>query len=408
VRLTQFRRARRARLRDLTPPPTSPGRTPSRFELRINLALKVLAVFVLSWLVIIKAVSYIDTVGYVAVVAVFGILVAYFFYPPIHWLNRKLPLWAALAIIYGGTAGLVVLGVWYLIPQITYEAQMLLQDLPSLQHRTTDVIAHSPFFAKLPPGARAYASRLMNDLAAYVQQRGAGLLSSIAPAFFAIVSVAGLFILVPVVSIYMLAEAEVMKRYFLGMLPERSRGRTMDILVAIDRTVGGFIRGQIIVALFVAILASMMLLLLRVPYAIIIGIAAGVFDVVPYLGAFAGAIPGVVSAWFTNGFQNAVYVVVGFVIINQLEGHLIAPRVVGSSVGIRPLAIIFALLIGGELWGLPGLIVAVPIAGVIKVALDAVRPSEQLTNAEVQPGLAQAPREQMDEQATTTAATTPS
>jgi len=66
------------------------------------------------------------------------------------------------------------------------------------------------------------------------------------------------------------------------------------------------------------------------------------------------------------------------------------------------------LLIGGELWGIPGLIVAVPIAGIIKVALDAVRPSEELTNAEVQPGLAQAPREQMDEQATTTAATTPS
>jgi len=392
----------------LTPPPTLPGRTPSGFELRLNLALKVLAVFVLSWLVIVKAVAYIDTVGYVAIVAVFGILVAYFFYPPIHWLNRKLPLWAALTIIYGGTAGLIMLGVWYLIPQITYEAQTLLQDLPSLQHRTADFIQHSPFFAKVSSGARDYAGHLLNDVVANLQQRGAGLLSSIAPAFFVIVSVAGLFILVPVVSIYMLAEAEVIKRYLLGMLPERSRGRTLDILVQIDATVGGFIHGQIIVALFVAILVTIMLLLLRVPYAIIIGIAAGIFDVVPYLGAFAGAIPGLVSAWFANGFQDAIYVAVGFVIINQLEGHLIAPRVVGSSVGIRPLAIIFALLIGGELWGIPGLIVAVPIAGIIKVALDAVRPSEELTNAEVQPGLAQAPREQMDEQATTTAATTPS
>ncbi|MBC5799766.1 MAG: hypothetical protein GIX03_08275, partial [Candidatus Eremiobacteraeota bacterium] len=63
----------------MTPPPPSPGRTPSGFELRVNLALKVLAVFVLSWLVIVNAVAYIDRVGYVAIVAVFGILVAYFF-----------------------------------------------------------------------------------------------------------------------------------------------------------------------------------------------------------------------------------------------------------------------------------------------------------------------------------------
>jgi predicted PurR-regulated permease PerM len=110
-----------------------------------------------------------------------------------------------------------------------------------------------------------------------------------------------------------------------------------------------------------------MLTLLHVRFAILIGLIAGLLNVIPYVGAFAGAAPAVVIALITNGPLNTLFVIGGFVVINQLEGHLIAPNVVGPSVGLSPLAVILALLAGGELFGLLGLLVAVPIAGIIKV-----------------------------------------
>jgi predicted PurR-regulated permease PerM len=174
------------------------------------------------------------------------------------------------------------------------------------------------------------------------------------------------------------------------MLPASRRDRAKNILAELDAVLGGYVRGQLAIALIVGILVWLMLALFHVPYALLIGVWAGIFDVVPYLGALAGAIPGIFLAAVTNGAVDAVLVTAGFAAIYQIEGSLIAPHIVSRTVRISPLAAIFALLVGGELFGIVGVLVAVPVAGAIRVLIDNVRPPDEMTNVDVDPGLTKA------------------
>jgi len=167
----------------------------------------------------------------------------------------------------------------------------------------------------------------------------------------------------------MLLDTAGMYRSFMAMIPERARPRTDKILREIDDVMGGFIRGQLLVAAIVGVLIVAMLALLHVRYAVAIGVTAGLLEIIPYVGAVAGAIPALAIALITNGPVNASLVLLGFIVINQLEGHVISPLVVSGKVGLSPLAIVLALLTGGELFGLPGLFLAVPVAGIIRVLI---------------------------------------
>jgi predicted PurR-regulated permease PerM len=106
---------------------------------------------------------------------------------------------------------------------------------------------------------------------------------------------------------------------------------------------------------------------LHVKYALLIGVVAGIFDVIPFVGAFVGAIPAVTLAFLNDGWQHALIVAVVFGLIFQAEGHFIAPRIVSESVGLTPLTVIIAILIGNELLGIVGMFLAVPVGAALRV-----------------------------------------
>lgn len=178
-------------------------------------------------------------------------------------------------------------------------------------------------------------------------------------------------ITIPVLMFYFMKDSEQVAQFFKKLVPARSREWAFPLVNKIDYVLGGFIRGQLLVALIIGILSSLALLFLGIDYWIILGIMAGLGDLVPYVGPFLGAFPAILLA-FTSDPLTAVWVIVAFLIIQQLEGSVISPRIVGDSVGLHPAAVIFVLLLGGALWGLAGLLVAVPLAGVVVVLIEAV------------------------------------
>ncbi|MDQ2908374.1 MAG: AI-2E family transporter [Candidatus Eremiobacteraeota bacterium] len=369
-----------------------------------TMVLKVFGSIVLGGIIVVFAVRFFSHINYTAYVFIGALLVSYFVFPAVRWLNAQLPLWAAIAIVYVGVLVLIALAVWYIAPAVSNDLHSLVGALPALQktaqHDLTD--PSNPLLSRLPPSMRTYASNLPGEVGNFVRQNASNLAKSGLAIGFSVLSVAALFIVIPVVSMYMLGEAERLKRFFIGMLPPARRAHAVDMIAELDNTVGGWIRGQIIVAIVVGVLVTVMLVILHVPYAGLIGTFAGVIDIIPYLGAFAGAIPGVVLAVISNGIFSAIEVTIGFVIINQLEGHLLSPRIISRTVGVTPLTVIFALIIGGELFGLPGLIVAVPVAGILRVMIRNIRPSHPVTNAEIRPGLSQGPRSRLERSATST------
>ena len=363
---------------------------------------KLLAAVALGYFLLAQAVALLQDFAGIAIILVGGILLAYFVYPAIAWLNRRLPLWAALTIVYLSGA-LVVAAIFYLaVPPAVAQLEGLVHDWPTIERTIRGYVEgpNNPFFTHLPGAAQQWLTKLPSQVSTDVQRNAAAYTTKVVNALEIVVAIGAVAIAIPVVSIYMLGESAMMKRFFVQSFKPRSRRRVVAILSDVDQVIGGFIRGQMIVAAVIGILAIAALMVLHVRYAVIIGAWAGIMDVIPYIGPIAGAIPAVIVALIFNGPGNALGVIVAFTIINQLEGHLLGPRIVSTTVKITPLGVIFALLICGKIFGFVGLVVAVPLAGIVRVILTHAFQDEEVTNAQLKPGLTQVPRSQVDPRAT--------
>ncbi len=340
--------------------------------------LKALAIIVLAGILGMAALSFLGHVPTVVTILIGSIIFAYLIYPAVRRLNERLPLGASIAVVYCALALMVAFAASVIVPALSANIKEFGAGAPAIVKSAQQSLAdpRNPVVRRLPPAARDYIAQLPANIAALLTQYGAGTASKTLGILLSTVSFAALFIVIPVLAAYMLMEAATLKRTVIGMLPVRARPKTVKILGELDAVIGGFIRGQILVALIVGALVTALLLILHVRYAVLIGVIAGVLDVFPYVGAVAGWLPAFIIAMFTNGWQNAVWVTVGIIAINQLEGNVIAPNVVSRSVELTPLAVVVALLTGAELLGVAGLLLAVPIAGIIRVLILNFRPPE--------------------------------
>jgi predicted PurR-regulated permease PerM len=135
----------------------------------------------------------------------------------------------------------------------------------------------------------------------------------------------------------------------------------------ISAAVGGFFRGQLLVAFIVGVLSSMGLLIIDLPFWLLIGMVAGVFNIIPLVGPYIGGIPALVIALTTREPITAVWVVAIMVGVQQIDNHFISPLVMHRAVKLHPVLVMLALLLGGTLGGFFGLLIAVPTTAVLKI-----------------------------------------
>jgi predicted PurR-regulated permease PerM len=360
-------------------------------DARLTTALKVLAVVVLAALVLVGFLQLLGRIHTVTVIVIGAVFLCYVVLPAVRRLNTRLPLWASITIVYAVVIVCVGVALAFIVPLVGDNVRQFVQDAPAIAQNAQATLADptSPIGSHLTPGLRDYIAALPTELVTLADRYGGEATKSFLGVVMSAVSILVLFVIVPVVAIYLMVDSDKLYRGTVSLFPPPARPKAVAIIDGINAVLGGFIRGQLLVAIVVGTLIAIMLTLLHVRFAILIGVIAGVLNVIPYVGAFAGAAPAVLIALFTNSPINALFVIIGFVIINQLEGHVIAPLVVGQSVGLSPLAVILALLTFGELFGLLGLLIAVPVAGIIKVLVVNLVPRYALP--EPQPALAPTP-----------------
>jgi predicted PurR-regulated permease PerM len=131
---------------------------------------------------------------------------------------------------------------------------------------------------------------------------------------------------------------------------------------------GSFIRGYFLVAAIVGGLTAIAMALLGLEFALMLGIFAGLAELIPYFGPVIGAVPAIGLAVLQSKWL-AAKVALAFFVIHQLEGNIISPKILGDKVGLHPLMVIFSLMAGGELYGLAGMLLAVPVAAVLRVVV---------------------------------------
>lgn len=173
--------------------------------------------------------------------------------------------------------------------------------------------------------------------------------------------------LAPILAYYLLLDLPRFRQQFEGFWASRSRSFVRGFLGEADRIVAGFIRGQVAVAALVGALTAAALGLLGIPYFVVLGLVAGVMDLIPYFGPFLGALPGLAVASLIS-WPLALKATFAYVLVQQIESAVLMPRLVGGSVGLHPLAIVFALLVGGHYLGMGGMLVAVPVAALMRSA----------------------------------------
>jgi predicted PurR-regulated permease PerM len=150
-------------------------------------------------------------------------------------------------------------------------------------------------------------------------------------------------------------------------MPDEWRAEAVHVTVQVGKVVGGFVRGQLLVALIVGILSSIGLWLLGVPFWLIIGMTAGLLNIVPFIGPFVGgALAAIVSVVFVD-LATALWSMAMFTAVQQFDNHVISPVVLRSRVRLHPVFILLALMLGVSLGGFFGLLIAVPVAAVFKV-----------------------------------------
>lgn len=184
--------------------------------------------------------------------------------------------------------------------------------------------------------------------------------------------VAGLvaIVLAPVLAFYVLADLPRLSDGVRRLIPPASRSEVVDVTQRILRTVGAYVRGQLLVATFVAVATAIGLAIVGLPFWALVGVVAGVFNLIPFVGPFVGGLLGaVVALTVGNGLGQAIAVVIVMVVVQQIDNHVITPGVLSRTVHVHPVTIILALATAASLFGILGMLVAIPLLAAAKLVV---------------------------------------
>ncbi len=175
-------------------------------------------------------------------------------------------------------------------------------------------------------------------------------------------------LLIPVIAFYLLKDIDKLTARLAEAIPPRHRGQVTGLFAEIDRVIKDFLKGQLTVSMILAVIYSIGLTIFAVPMGIVIGLVAGFANMIPYLGLAIGLIPALLLSWLdAHSVAHLIGVAGTFTVAQVLEGTVISPRVVGQKVGLHPVTVIVAILLGGHYFGFVGILAAVPAASVINV-----------------------------------------
>jgi len=271
--------------------------------------------------------------------------------PLVGYLHKKgIPRLLAVFLPYLAALALVVVFAFALAPKFLSEFQDLFQNIPDVLDKV------SSFF-----GIQANSSRGLSDLFSLLHINPSniiGLTSAIGQAVLTAIAVLA-------ISIYMLLGRNYLHNIIAGLFPVSSRQKARDAIDRVDLSLGGWLRGQMILSAIIGVAVWIFLSLAGVEFSAVLGLLGGLLEIIPYAGPVLAAAPAIIIA-LNVSLAKAAVVAVGYIAIQQLENHLLVPNVMKRSVGLHPLAVIAVVIAGAELAGILGALIAVPLATFIK------------------------------------------
>lgn len=252
---------------------------------------------------------------------------------------------------------LIAAGV-LIVPPLVEQVQQFANDLPDFLRSLF------PIFQSLR-NVTSESQKALLSISQQLSQFGGNIVSTTLGFLGGVVAAFTIFVM----SFYMLLEKEGAKKFFLSIFPSEQKEEIVETINKIGLKMGAWLRGQLALMLIIGVLDLVILLVLRVPFSLALAVWAGLTEVIPYIGPWLGLIPAVIIA-FTVSPLTALIVFILYVAVQQIEAQFLVPKVMEKAVGLSPVVVILALLIGAKLAGLLGVIIAVPAAAALSVVVQ--------------------------------------
>jgi len=294
-------------------------------------------------------------------------MLAYFFDPLYKFLlNKKAPKVLAIIIVFGIIITLLILAIFFLIPSVIHQLNILYKEIPNfIENYQNLILSIKPQLSKFINPADVEI--LLKENLSELQRSVLGFSQSIVIYLSNIVSsITFGIVIVPLILFYLMRDMVKFKENLYIFVSKKNKKEFKEVLEEIDHIVSGFIRGRIIVCFIVGTLIGIGLYFLNLKFALIIGIVSGIFNFIPYLGPIVGVVLTLIfaigSPWWT-----LLMIVALFVLVNQVEAVFLNPKILGQGLGLHPLTVVLSMLICGQLLGILGVLAAVPLAAILKV-----------------------------------------
>ncbi|MBI5400901.1 MAG: AI-2E family transporter [Candidatus Yonathbacteria bacterium] len=275
----------------------------------------------------------------------------------------------SVLLIYVGLAGLFFGLIYIFIPPIISEVASITQNLPDIMHSVDQSLFGgngllAPAFSQAGAStgtANPLFTELLNKISGMGGAASRGVLSTVGAVFGGVFS----FVLIVVLSFYFAMQERGIENFLKIIIPFGNEAYATNLWERSKAKIGKWMQGQLLLGVLIFVLVYLGLTIFGVPYAMTLALIAGLLEIIPVFGPIMSAIPGVVLAFTTGGATLAIIIAGFYLLVQQFESHLIYPLVVRKVVGVPPILVILALIIGAELAGFLGILISVPVAAAL-------------------------------------------
>ncbi|TWT11981.1 AI-2E family transporter [Streptococcus sp. sy004] len=303
---------------------------------------------------------------------VMSTILYYLLEPMVTWIEKRgMQRVAAIAFVFI----LVLLGVLLVlanfVPMAQEQVMSFIRNLPTYTRQVEKQavqLLQDPRLANFRPQLEDVVDNLSQKAVDYAETFSRDAVSWLGSLAATIAKVAVAIIIAPFILFYFLRDSQQMKTGLVSIIPTKMRPSATRILSGINEQLSGYVQGQVTVAIVVGIMFSIMFSLINLPYALTLGVLAGILNMIPYLGSFLAMIPVVILA-LVDGPVMLAKVLLVFTIEQTVEGRFVTPLVLGSKLSIHPITIMFILLISGSIFGVWGVFLGIPFYASVKVVV---------------------------------------
>jgi predicted PurR-regulated permease PerM len=318
----------------------------------------------------------------VVLIVLTAIVIASAMEPAVHfWMRLGVARVLGVILMYLLVGVVFASVLFFFIPPVLDDAANLLKQLPDA---LSSINFSDPTHGLLPWGdfgTLISSADVLHQLSATLAQSTGGVFTTLSAFFGGITS----FILIVVFAFYFSVQETGVDDFLRVVTPTEHQAYVLNLWKRSQTKIGKWMQGQLVLAIIVGVLLYLGLLILGVKYALLLAVLAAIFELIPVFGQFLAAIPAIAVAFAGDGFASALLVLGLYVVVQQFEAHLIYPVVVKKVVGVPPLLVILALIVGFKLAGFLGVLLSVPIAGTIQELVNDI--DRQKTRALAKAGL---------------------